>query len=388
MRLADELTDPPQWAELPAPTGLPAPAGQQPSLADHLPSNPTQPTGPRLPPRPTRVDRPPTAQVPVTAAAAAAAALFTQSVPVITASADARQGKRRGWTKWIALAVLVIVGATCAAVFRNSSLADRITGHGYDTNPLPLHSFAQPKFDGAEYTWTFQDVSTDAGLPTNYWEIQHDTVDFSAQTAKVTVDRAKASIIGDKIGTPQSTAPTSEIVLDANSTYEPGATPADAWTRHPHVPGSPLVTLSRNEVWMYQDVFDPALRNQTPAQIVHEERHGVPVTTYTYSMKFGDFYESAPTLFEFSRMLDGNAPDDADLTITVSLDRQWIVRYVDVDVDYNAVVEHRAKADSTQRFTYRVTIDLIAIKEKPDAISIPSKVVDAPAETVPTLAGP
>lgn len=139
---------------------------------------------------------------------------------------------------------------------------------------------------------------------------------------------------------------------------------------------------------MYQDVFDPALRNQTPTDVVHETRHDVPVTTYTYSMKFGDFYESAPALFDAAEMLDGNAPDDADLTITVSLDGQWIVRYVDVNLDYNAVVEHRAKQDSTKRFTYRLTVDLIAIKDKPDAISIPTKVIDAPAETMPAPAGP
>ena len=385
MRVADELTAPPQWAELPAPTGLPAPAGQQPAMADHLPINPTQPTGPRLPPRPARVDRPPTAQIPVTAAAAATAALFTQSIPVTVA--QAQPAKRRGTKKWIALLLLVITGSACAFVFRHSPLADRITGKGYDTNPLPLRSFSQPTFDGAEYTWTFQDVSEETGLPTNYWEIQHDTVNYSARAAKVTVDRAKASIIGGTIGTPVSTAPTSEIVMDGNSTYEPGATPTDAWTRHAHVPGSPLLTLSRNEVWMYQDVFDPALRNLTPTKVVHESRHSVPVTTYVYTMKFGDFYESAPTLFDASQMIDGNAADDADLTITVSLDSQWIVRYVDVNLDYDAVIEHRAKADPTQRFTYRITIDLIAITDKPENISIPSNVVDAPAETIPTLTG-
>src|ERR1700741_621949 len=145
-------------------------------------------------------------------------------------------------------------------------------------------------------------------------------------------------INGDKIGTPQSTAPTRELVMAQQSTYAPGATPSDAWTRHPHSPASPLIVLSRTEVLMYQDVIGPTLRNQQPSEVISEVRHETPVTTYTYSMTYGDFYECAPTVFELARRVDGNAADDAEVTITVSLDSKWVVRYLDVNVDYHSVL--------------------------------------------------
>jgi hypothetical protein len=139
---------------------------------------------------------------------------------------------------------------------------------------------------------------------------------------------------------------------------------------------------------MYQDVIDPALRNRHPEEVVDEVRHGVAVTTYTYKLAFGDFYESAPRLFDLVRKMDGNAADDAGVTVTISLDDQWMVRYLDVDVDHASVLAHRAKLDVGTKYPYRFTLDVTSITQKPPAIVIPTKVVDAPVTTPSTTVSP
>ncbi|MGZ4793100.1 MAG: hypothetical protein ACXWBO_14650, partial [Ilumatobacteraceae bacterium] len=73
---------------------------------------------------------------------------------------------------------------------------------------------------------------------------------------------------------------------------------------------------------------------------------------------------------------------------TVSLDDQWIVRYLDVDVDHASVLEHRAKVDVGTKYPYRLTIDLISITDKPAPITIPIHVVDTPIDDPTTTVAP
>ena len=221
-----------------------------------------------------------------------------------------------------------------AVSLRNTSFGDRFTGDGYDTNPLPLHAIAEPPFTGADYTITYQSVMIDNGLATNLWNIEHDEVNYTTKIAKATMDRAKASIVGGTIGTPQSTSPPSQVMIDDQSTYTQGATPQEAWIRKPTVGTNWSTVLNRGDVYMYQDVIDPTLRAQSPSKVSDEVRHGVSVTTYTYTFAFGDFYETAPRLFDLVKIVDGNAADDADVKVTVSFDEQWMVRYLDVEVDH------------------------------------------------------
>jgi hypothetical protein len=283
------------------------------------------------------------------------------------------------------------VGTTATITLRHSSLADRITGHGYDTNPLPVHGFPQPAFGGAEYSITTQSVMIDGGLSTNVWETEHDDVNYVTKTAKATFNRAKATIIGGTIGKAQSTSPAQQLVVDQESSYSPGATATDPWVRIKHVPGWWLPILSPSEVRMYQDVIDPTLRAQVPAKVISEVRHEIPVTTYTYTFEFGKFYESAPRLFDLVQIMDGNAADDAKVTVTVSMDDQWVVRYLDVEVDHQSVVDHRAKLDPGASYPYRFTVDLISVKDEPTSISAPANVIDEPADestTTTTVVAP
>jgi hypothetical protein len=142
--------------------------------------------------------------------------------------------------------------------------------------------------------------------------------------------------------------------------------------------------LNGNDIQMYQDVFDPALRSQYPTSVVNETRHDVPVTTYSYSFTFGDFYESAPALFHRMQIMDGNADDDAPVTVTISLDEQMVVRYLDVDVDYQSVIDHRARVDVENVYPYRSTFELISLTPAAPQVLVPTNVVDATAPTTTT----
>ena len=131
-----------------------------------------------------------------------------------------------------------------------------------------------------------------------------------------------------------------------------------------HDPGWGILTLlSSHEVLMYQDVIDPVLRSQTPTSVVHEAVHDVPVTTYSYTFTFGEFYESAPRMFDMVRMMDGNAGADASVVLTVSLDDQWMVRYLDVNLDFHAVLKYKAESDADTPYPYRYTIDVVSTSE-------------------------
>ena len=366
MSLVDELTDEPVDRALPAPSGLPAPAGQQPILPPpHLPS------GPRLPPRESRPPSPPTGQVGITMPA------LLMAQPAAADPAPVAPQPRRLRKRLIALAIVVVVVTISAFAIRGSRFGDRFTGHGYDTNPLPLHGVTRPSFTGADYTVTYQNVSVIDGLPTNVWFTEHELVNYTSSTAKATMNRAQATIIGGTIGKPQSSAPPLEMVLDANFLYKPGQTPADPWIRRAHNPATTVDVLNRDQVRMYQDVFDPTLRAQRPTAVTNEILHDVAVTTYTYTFAFGDFYEAAPRLFDQVRLFDGNAADDATVTVTVSFDDQWLVRYLDVELDHDAVLDHRAKLDPGTQYPYRFTMDLAAITDTPAAIVIPVNAVDA-----------
>jgi hypothetical protein len=393
MRVVDELIDRPVDKSLPAPSGLPAPAGQRPIVPPpHLNSDPTVPSGPRLPARETRQSSSPTGQDGLAGAAsslveAALAALAAANATGTAAPVKEEPKPKQLRKRLIALAIVLATGTTAAIIFRHSSLADRFTGRGYDTNPLPVHGFPQPPFKGADYTITTQSVTMKSGLATNVWETERDEVNFEAKTAKATFNRAKASIIGGTIGKAQSTSPAEEFVIDQESSYRPGATAADPWVRIKHAPGWWEPSLSRNEVHMYQDVIDPTLRAQDPTKVISETRHEVPVTTYTYTFEFGKFYESAPRLFDLVQMMDGNAADDATVTVTVSMDDQWMVRYLDVEVDHQSVLDHRAKLDPEGFYPYRFTVDLVSVTDTPVSISAPANAVDEPvAESTTTTA--
>jgi hypothetical protein len=324
----------------------------------------------------------PTGQVAATIAAASLALAAGA-----TGAPEPAKSKRRHKLLF-AVGALVVATALVAVIFRHSALVERFTGSGYDTNPLPTHAVAQPPFAGAVYTLSTQSVAMADGLPTNFWRTERDEVNYSTHTAKLTVDLAQASIIGGTIGTPQSVSPPYDMLLDMQSLYEPGDTPTDPWTRTPNEPdwwGAALLTGT--EVRMYQDVVDPALRAAQPASVVKGAHNDVAVTTYTYNFSFGDFYESAPRLFDFVQFMDGNAPDDASVVVTISFDDKWMVRYLEVNVDYEAVLEYRAKDDIEGRYPYRYIVDVISVTDAPAAVEIPVNVVDLAAdESTPATA--
>ena len=374
----DEITEGPRTPSLPAPSGPRCPTGPVPLMVPSQLMPPPvigKPLGPYLPPVAAKAPRPTTSETatPLSAATALANAK--------TGSSTQAQPKRKRKVL-IALAIVVAIPALVAVVFHDSAFVGRFTGNGYDTNPLPVHSFPEPTFTGAEYTFTTQSVAMFDGLPTNLWRTEHDIVDYKAQTAKLTIDLSKASIIGGTIGKPQSVTPAYDVFVDAQSSYEQGATPTDPWVQTPQEPGSLLQDiLTSSDIRMYQDVIDPTLRAQRPVSVVDETRHEVPVTTYRYSFEFGKFYDSAPRLFDLVSTMDGNAAADATVTMTISLDDEMLVRYLDINVDYRSVLQLRAKADPEETYPYRYTLEVVSTDDTPTPVSLPTNVVQATTTT-------
>lgn len=382
MRVVDELRNGPEDRSLPAPCGLPAPAGQKPIMPpQQLPDAPKAPTGPRLPPRAQPQSSSAPAQLAITM-------LATSAQTSVAKPPEALPAPKRRHKRLLALAIALVSLVVTAVALRNTRFGERVTGQGYDTNPLPVHAFPLPTFTGAQYTLTYQDVAIDNGLATNFWFTEHDEINFATETAKATLDFAKAPIIGGTISTPHSTSPSEQQLIDERSTYKPGETATDPWVRTPHSSGSWSAVLNKSEIYMYQDLFDPALRNQHPVKVVHEVRHGTALTTYSYTFAFVDFYESAPHVFNLARAVDGNAAGDAKVTVTLSVDDHWMVRYLDVDVDHASVLEHRAKFDVGTKYPYRMTIDLISITSQPATITIPINTVDRHVDGSSTTVAP
>jgi hypothetical protein len=206
-------------------------------------------------------------------------------------------------------------------------------------------------------------------------------VDYTSTSAKMTFEPAKATIIGGSIGKPQQTSPPRDIYLDQHAIYRPGRTESDAWVRSAYGTSQSLVDVLRRDLLpMFQDVVDPSLRALRPASVTAETRHDVAVTTYTYSMKLSDFYESAPRLFNSFHVVDGNAPDDAKVTVTISFDKQWMVRYLDVNLDVDAVLEFRASKEPEAEYQYRYTVDVMSISDAPESIGFPTNTITAPVD--------
>jgi hypothetical protein len=383
MRLVDEITERPATQALPAPSGPRAPTGPVPLI---LPAPPTPPPIPppvsavplipHLPPVQPKIAAPVNGPVPATPFAAATLNLTTTSL-----TTKAQPKPKRARKRLIALGVIVLVPLVPGIVLRNTAFVERFTGKGYDTNPLPVQAFDKPAFTGSEYTISTQEIAIFDGLPTNFWETHHDVVNYTEKAAKETFDRAKASVIGGTIGTPRAASPPIDAFVDQQSFYRAGESATDPWTRVPLTGWRAQSILSPNSILMYQDVIDPTLRTRVPTSVKDETRHETPVTTYTYTFAFGDFYESAPRLFELVNVMDGNAADDALVKVTVSLDEQWVVRYLDVNVDYDSVLEHRAKQDVGALYPYQYSMDVIKLTEKPEPVHIPSNVVDETTTT-------
>ena len=386
MRLVDEITEPPAPQALPAPSGPRAPTGSIPLIVA-TPATPpamSAPVLPHLPPVQPKIAPATTGPV---ANTAFAAATRTLSNPVAHTTTPLKPKRNRKGL--IVLAGIVLVPMVLGVIFRNTAFVERFTGKGYDTNPLPTHGFGKPLFTGSEYTVTSQTMSITDGLPTNFWDTEHVVVDYTAGAAKSTIDRAKASVIGGTISTPQAVTKPLDIFIDQQSFYRPGETPTDPWIRVPLSTGwTTQAVLRPDTILMYQDVIDPTLRNQVPTSVKNETRHETPVKTYSYTFTFGDFYESAPRLFELFRVVDGNAAADATVNVTVSLDDQWVVRYLDVNVDYHSVIEHRAKKDVGTHYPYRLTMDVIKVTDKPETVHIPIDVIDETTTTTTLPAVP
>ena len=188
-------------------------------------------------------------------------------------------------------------------------------------------------------------------------------------------------MIGGTIGTPRNTSPPADIIVDAiRPPTRPVRRPTDPWIRHLHEPGwSTLAVLSRNQLLMYQDVVDPALRSHPPASTVEETRPRRSRHDVLVHVRVRGLLRIRAALFDMVQMMDGNAgADDATVMVTISFDDQWMVRYLDVNIDFDAVLKYKAERDAGIPYPYRYTVDVVSIIEKPQQIPAPTNTIDPP----------
>jgi hypothetical protein len=379
MRQMDEITERPA-RPLPAPSGPRSPTGPVPLIASAGEIPPPSDAAllvPYLPDVAPKVAAPATGQVDITAAAAALGIGLPSTSPSTSQVMPKRSRKRL-----IVPAIVVAVVALLGLIFRHSALVERFTGAGYDTNPLPTHSFPIPALTGAAFTYTFDSINLAQGVPSHLSQTDQEEVNFTAGIAKFSVNSDVSQIVNGTIGPPVAPSAPKEVFVDEQWTYQRGTAETDPWVRTPLQPASRAeAVLNHSDIRMYQDVFDPALRSQKPVSVVNETRYEVPVTTYTYTFAFGDFYESAPRLFDWVRSMEGNAADDATVTVAVSLDDQMLVRYLDVDLDYSAVID-KVQAGHDGTYHYRSTYELTSIAGA-TTVAIPTNVVDSTTTTLP-----
>jgi len=388
MRQMDEITERPAARPLPAPSGPRSPTGPVPLIA---PANAIPPPAdaallvPYLPAAAPKSSTPTTGQHDITGSIAATLGIANPA-PVAAPTPEKVPGRAR--KRLIKLAIVLSVLLLLGVVFRHSAIVERLTGTGYDSsNPLPTHSFVMPELASADYTFTFDSINVAGGVASHLSQTDHDEVNFTTGVAKLSINSAVSPIVDGKIGSPLVPTPPKEVLVDRQWTYQQGAVATDPWVRTPIVPGSrAAAVLSRSDIRMYQDVIDPLLRSQQPATVVDETRNDVDVTTYTYAFALGDFYESAPRLFEWARSMEGNASDDAPVTVTISLDEQMIVRYLDVNLDYSAVIDHVGDDDDlVETYRYRSTFELTSTADAAATVEIPPNAVDPTTTAVPVV---
>ncbi len=388
MRQMDEITERRATRPLPAPTGPRSPTGPVPLIASAgsipPPADALQ-VLPYLPAVAPKASSPATGPVPITSSMASMLGIAEAPVAPVTPARRKRNYKRARRPLAI-LAIMLAVVMLLGLLFRNSAFVQRFTGSGYDSNLLPTHSIPIPELAGAEYAYTFESIDVAQGVPSHLLQTDHDDVDFAAGIAKLSINSEVAQIVDDKIGSPVVPGTPKELFVNKTSTFQRGAAATDPWVRTPLVPGSRADTiLGGGDIRMYQDVFDPTLRAQTPVSVVDETRHDVAVTTYTYDFPVSDFYESAPRLFDWARSMEGNAADDAIVTVTISLDEQMLVRYVDVSMDYLAVIDHLENVNANGTYRYRSTFELISTAGATKTLAIPTNVVAPTTTKAPTF---
>ena len=238
-----------------------------------------------------------------------------------------RRSKRSRRKLPFLLAFAVVAGgAGMLTIGKDTTVMQRLRGDGYDPDATPGTVFARPTTGGVTYEWTTERVTVEAGAA------RLDTIDATVVLDLATGDRSIAAVTSmtaltdGRPGDPVTVrdlemveGPSGSFVRDAGgewAAHEPGSFPADdagAWTR----------------IWMYQDLVDSSLRTFAPSSIRASLDGDVELTTYTWELERGTWFETAPQLLAQLWQF-GEQSGDAVVEIELTVDTAGVVRELSV----------------------------------------------------------
>ena len=301
-------------------------------------------------------------------------------------SAPVKQPARKKPSKRrLVFALVVLLGLGGAGfVFRHSPLIQRFTGEGYAaTKQLPARAFPRPQWGSAVFAETVFSIGSENGATVSgEMRIEYD-VNFEAMLQRFELSNTDRSFDRGILGSPINNSADNRIVyVDQTSTYVGGTELNDQWIRKPQGPSSNAdVTLHREAIPMYQDIVDSSLRARTPTSVTEGTLYDTEVTTYTFEMPLSELPEGSPGATAAFPDLHWNAEPSTPVTLTFSVDPDWVVRYLDLTVDPSAVLEHSEATASPATALYRIEYEVKALSMDPGDLALPTNVVDAAPET-------
>jgi len=280
------------------------------------------------------------------------------------AKSDARTSKRTTKRKRKRgkklLGLVVVLGAFAVGGYaaRNLPIAQRLLGHDEQAKPLPEVPLVRPSITSAEYTVTLTAVQN--GVPNNV-------------TTKVKVDYLAG--VGETVTENQTGGAFSSAdqVRTRDFLFQPGAAPADPWTRQARAPGVVDPYDSTDFIPMVDGLVDQTLRDATtPVASKTEHVDGATMTTLTYRLERAKVPEIAPAIFARAPWLF-DVPNAATLTVEITYDDSGLVHHLRLGVD---PPQPGTGIDATWVTGYELDVTAVNL---PVAIIVPNNYVDVPA---------
>jgi hypothetical protein len=303
------------------------------------------------------------------AAAHFAAQKQAAALPQVKGRAGKKQKRRRG--RYVALAVLVVAASGSAYVFRESPIMQKARGVGYDPQALPGTVYERPVPGAVEVLFEITSVQRLAsGEDVSIRTLTDFTANPTTGEGRYEGTRSVHPIVDGAPEREPASTETSELVRTGNAQYRRATTGSPgAWEVTPNAPGERGVG---NLVFMYQDLVDESLRRVRPESVETSLDGDDTLTTYTWAIPAGEFYESAPQLSAVVEMLDGNTDPESVVNVVMTADASGVVRLVEVSLELDAVLSHTAavRAVGTD-IPYRYRWELTSMSDEAFVAAVP-----------------
>lgn len=323
------------------------------------------------------------------AAAHFAAQKQAAALPPVKVRGAKRPKRRRG--RYVLLALVLVAGSGSAYVFRDSPIMQKARGVGYDPQALPATVYERPAPGTVSLEHVMRTVTKGpSGELVSMESLTDATINPANGSGRFEVTTSRHPIVdGVAADVPESTESGQVIITDSTRfTRLPGAEPG-VWQSNPRTSTGPT---SWPTPYMYQDIVDESLRRVRPVSTETRVEGTESLTTYTWEIPRGEFYESAPQLWALTSVLEGVADPESIVTVVLTVDTTGVVHLLDVALDLGSVIEHTLSTlDDGDGVSYRFRWELRSMSDEsyvppvPDGATPPTA---DPAAAVPAPGDP